>query len=875
MIKTLLLTLMLSISSVLSSMAQSVPIDLYYGTSNQLSYSWSSNFATSPAPTTANSPYEGADHFLFDYNIPSGWWAGGAFSVNSWGGITQNFNNHTHMVIAYKGASAYNNKLGFSFTDNAGITGASVLVASNSATYKIDTIPLSLFKGATALNFGNLTTLNFYIAAANASTTGQFYIDNIRIIDLSHVKAGAANISPYGSFDFGSANVNTTTASTTFTIENLGTTNLTLTGTPKIVISGANASDFTINQTTVTSPVTPLSNTTFTVAFNPATTGLKNAVLTIANNYSGYSSNGAYVINLTGTATAPEINLKAGATNIATAGSYDFGSSNIGTLTSATTFTIENLGTGPLTLSGTPRIILSGANAADFIIDSTSLSSPLAASGTTTFTIKFNPSATGTKNASITIANDDADEGFYVINLSGTGTAPEINITAAASNISSGGSYDFGSLVSGTSGSPVTFTIQNLGNIDLNLTGTPRVAISGADAADFTIDSSSIASPVSASGSTSVTITFTPSALGARIAAITIANDDSNEGTYVINLTGTGTATPEPEINIKAATTSIPLGGSFDFGNSIQGTATAATTFTIENLGTADLTLSGSPAVSISGTNLADFTIVQTSVTSPVAASGTTSFTISFNPSATGSRTAAISISNDDSDEGTYVINLTGTGTPVPVPEINVKQGSNSIVSGNSFDFGSSNVGTSTSATTFTIENLGTANLILSGTPKIAISGSNGADFTIVQTALTSPVAASATTSFTIAFNPSAAGLRTASISISNNDSNKGTYVIDLTGTGNTVTALYGNSGSDTYEVYPSPFANEAVLKISSSLQVPVTVKVADSKGMIVYTSEDFFTNQDISFGNELEKGIYFVQVTYQNRVQVIKIVKI
>ena len=63
----------------------------------------------------------------------------------------------------------------------------------------------------------------------------------------------------------------------------------------------------------------------------------------------------------------------------------------------------------------------------------------------------------------------------------------------------------------GSASSAITFTVENLGTSDLNLTGTPRVAISGTDAAMFVVGTQPD-TPVAPSGSTTFTITFTPRA---------------------------------------------------------------------------------------------------------------------------------------------------------------------------------------------------------------------------------------------------------------------------------------------------------------------------------------------------------------------------
>ena len=78
----------------------------------------------------------------------------------------------------------------------------------------------------------------------------------------------------------------------------------------------------------------------------------------------------------------------------------------------------------------------------------------------------------------------------------------------------------------GSSSGAITFTVENLGTSILNLTGTPKVAISGTDAAMFAVGTQP-ASPVAPPGSTTFTITFTPASLGAKTATVTIANDDA------------------------------------------------------------------------------------------------------------------------------------------------------------------------------------------------------------------------------------------------------------------------------------------------------------------------------------------------------------
>jgi hypothetical protein len=97
-------------------------------------------------------------------------------------------------------------------------------------------------------------------------------------------------------------------------------------------------------------------------------------------------------------------------------------------------------------------------------------------------------------------------------------------------------SIDFGSLATGASTS-LTFTLRSTGTIPLlNLSMTKD----GTNSSDFTF--SAVPSVLEDNNSTTFTVTFTPSAAGARSAALHIASNDANESPFDITLTGTATA---------------------------------------------------------------------------------------------------------------------------------------------------------------------------------------------------------------------------------------------------------------------------------------------------------------------------------------------
>ena len=114
----------------------------------------------------------------------------------------------------------------------------------------------------------------------------------------------------------------------------------------------------------------------------------------------------------------------------------------------------------------------------------------------------------------------------------------------------------------------------------------------------------------------------------------------------------------KPEINIKQGLTNIPDGGIYDFGIH-EPLSVTDVTFTIENSGTENLILGGTPIITIVGANADQFSVQQQPF-SPVTPSGNTTFIIRFSPTIEGAKTASISITNNDLDENPYDITLNG-----------------------------------------------------------------------------------------------------------------------------------------------------------------------------------------------------------------------
>lgn len=100
--------------------------------------------------------------------------------------------------------------------------------------------------------------------------------------------------------------------------------------------------------------------------------------------------------------------------------STDFGNVGVNTGPVSTIFLITNMGNIPLLLTGSPIVELSGPQAEDFSITEVPPAS-LPANASRRLTIAFKPTALGLRSATVTIANNDADENPYDFVIQGTG----------------------------------------------------------------------------------------------------------------------------------------------------------------------------------------------------------------------------------------------------------------------------------------------------------------------------------------------------------------------------------------------------------------------------------------------------------------------
>ena len=441
----------------------------------------------------------------------------------------------------------------------------------------------------------------------------------------------------------------------------------------------------------------------------------------------------------------------------------NFGSVATGATSAAQTVTVSNP-------TGSAASVSSISVSGDFSQTNTCGSS-IAAGGSCTVSVKFAPTATGTRTGSLTV---NAGGVTNTVSLSGTGTAPGPVLSANPASLS------FGRTLVGSTASPQTMTVTNSGTTSATVSG---VTVTG----DFSQTNN--CTSIAVGGSCSVTVTFKPTASGTRTGTLTVTSNANNSPTTA-SLSGSaiGSTTniaagqpasassannpyvaanltdPDPSTYWESANGSFPqwaqvdLGQNYSIGQVIlklpPSTAWGARTETLSLLGSTD----GSNFSTIVGS--AGYTF------DPNANNNTV--TITFN--ATTARYVRVNITaNTGWSAGQLsdfeVFPAAGGGSSTATLS----------VAPAALTFPSQALNTTSSAQAVTVSNTGTAAASLSA---IATSG----DFSQTNTCGTS-IAAGASCTVSVKFTPVASGTRTGSLTIASNASNSPATVA-LTGTG-------------------------------------------------------------------------------------------
>ncbi len=509
----------------------------------------------------------------------------------------------------------------------------------------------------------------------------------------------------------------------TFASQDQGTTSapqpvtLSNTGTAPLTISSIAASGDFAEADNCSGSVAAGGSCTVNVTFTPTGTGTRNGTLTVTDNSNGVPGS-QQTVTLTGTGINPGGSVSPS--------SLAFGSQVINTTSSIRKVTLTSNGTTPL-MNISVSII--GANAGDFA-QTNNCPSSIAPGTKCTINVTFTPSIVGAESATLDV-NDNAANSPQTVALSGTGVEPA-TLTPATSA--------FGNVAEDTPSTVKNFTLRNNQPVALN-----SIAVS-TNNPDYT-QTNTCGSSLAAHGSCTISVTLTPSILGADNGTLSVSDSASNSP-QTSAMTGTGvvpaTLTPTSE----------------NFGNVPQATPSATKTVTLHNFATVPLSIS-----SITTGN-ADFTKTDTCDGS-VPAKSTCTITLTFTPSNIGVETGTLSVA-DSAVNSPQTTSLTGTGI------------AQATVSPTSLTFAAQKVGTTSTAKNVTLTNNLTTSLTFSG---VTISGTNAGDFASPSNTCGGSLAAKSHCTISVTFKPTATGTRTATMDV-NDSANNSPQTVSLTGTG-------------------------------------------------------------------------------------------
>jgi len=541
-----------------------------------------------------------------------------------------------------------------------------------------------------------------------------------------------------------------------FTLNNTGDGKFILRGTTPIQITGIGAEAFSVAPLTGIEAAPKGGSLPFTINFTPRAAQTYDAVVTV--NYNNQDPF-AFSITAIGVPTKPIAKVFYENTEIPQDGTIQAPQAYL-TLSEDFTVVIKNDGTELLYLD-TANITITGDHATAFT-RTTPIGSSISTGGSTSFIIRFSPIIEGENRAVLTIPTNDISRPTITVLLMATGVQGHAVLELKnGNNVIENNSptpFSLGQVVVGQQSQQYPFTIKNIGNIALNLTGDPIIASSNPA---FSVSLSPASTTLNPEASTEFRIRYTPTVESPVTGTITIENN-GDDSPFSFTVTGRGYIY-KPVTTIIYNDEVITQNGTIDAGEALV-TLSKPITVTIENRGDAVLTID-TANITITGTDMAAFSKT-TNPSVSVQDGNQTTFTISCSPIKAGENSATLTIPTNDPNRPNAIVTLKITGVQgYAIPE--VRQGTTIIENSTvapQVDFEQVNVGSNTSLI-FNIKNIGNIALLLTGTP--VIESSNPA-FTIPSPPAAS-IASDAEVPFNIRYMPTTEGEDTAIITFANN----------------------------------------------------------------------------------------------------------
>jgi Glycosyl hydrolases family 39 len=407
--------------------------------------------------------------------------------------------------------------------------------------------------------------------------------------------------------------------------------------------------------------------------------------------------------------------------------------------------TLTNNGASSITINS---IVVGGINPKDFVISARTCGTTLAPLASCSLTIRFKPTTTGVRKATLTIS-DTASNTLQSITLSGTGIPLTSNIAVSPSSLS------WPSLSLGNQGASKSIAVTNGGPNSANFSS---IKVGGSNSGDFIITTNTCGSSLAATASCSIAIRFKPLSTGNRVGTLTLVDTAANSP-QAVSLSGTATPSTSGIFTVSPST--------LTFGNVYAGSDGKLLSVTLSNGTSNPVVLAG---MSIIGPQANEFAVSGWSCGSSLPSFATCTVTILFKTANTGARSATLTFSTSASNSP-QIVALAGTG---------IASTGTLIANPLSLSWGPVVVGNVSGSKSITLTNNSSATIPLS---TIAITSTDSGDFHVLNQTCGTGLAAGASCNVSLSFRPKAVGTRVALLTVAGGAVNS-PYAIMMSGTG-------------------------------------------------------------------------------------------
>jgi len=333
--------------------------------------------------------------------------------------------------------------------------------------------------------------------------------------------------------------------------------------------------------------------------------------------------------------------------------------------------------------------------------------------------VVYAPTQAGSQTGTLTVSDLLHTQ---TVALSGTGIAPAVIGVSPAS-------LSFNGQQVGVASAPQTLTVSNIGGSPMADVG---FEISGLSAASFSIGLSTCGATLANGASCTVQVLFTPAAAGGATASLAVSSSTSGVAPVSVPLTGTGQTAAGLNVNPAQLV----------FAMVAPGKSSASQTVTVTNTG-------GSAASSLTLTATLPFSLVENTCGASLAAGANCSTGVVFSPALAGPVTGTLTISSGSQTPASVPLSGTG-GTPGAI-EAQPSQ----------IDFPQTSVGQISAPVTVTLTNPA-GDLSLANFTVAAAAG-----FKVVSNACPTSLAAGASCTVVVEFEPTSAGAQSGSLTVS------------------------------------------------------------------------------------------------------------